>query len=666
MILKIFIFLAIFLVTLLKTSAQEVLDDTQEFEEIIGQTQDEDADITPQIDAIEYFSERPILLRAARPRDLMVLPGFNASIARQVLNLVKVDSAITFPTISQTLYLTPEQAFILEKCTSLEIPPTKQKIAKAKPPVVEKSAPNILYRARSGHNFNQQKGFKNGNFIGSELQLYQRLQYRSENFSAGILTSKTPGETSLADFISGYAETEIFQTHIVAGDFTIESGMGSILWRGFGSRKGSNVSAPAAKYSSALLPYRSSTEVKFFRGIAADRFFKAGDSTEFQATIWVSQTPRTGTIDEETGIVTSLQTDGYYQTESNIYKKNNLRETTIGGKTELHTNSFKIGATAFFINYNREIQSSSVTAFRGKSGILSSLHALYFKNNFSAAAEISRDARGNFGFKSGVNLAQREFDAAFAVRSFGAQFRSPFGFSFGEFSAPGNELGVYAGLSWKGSRDFKSANYVDIYRSFVPRFGIPLPTRGLDIFSENSFKTSSKTTLIFRARTENKTDAFKNSDNSYTLFSGTRTSARFEAQHRFKSGNFRARVEAAHLDFENVRSAETGVAGFLDGSYDVFKTLKIFGRISIFSTESYQSAVWQFESIAPGVLASVPLYGEGSRSYIGLQYEPFGFLKLSARYAATFKNNVKTLGSGNAEIEGNADKRLLVQLDLVF
>ncbi|MES2764710.1 MAG: hypothetical protein V4642_02500 [Bacteroidota bacterium] len=659
------ILIILFLLTLLKTSAQ-VLDDTHEFEEILGQTQDEDADPTPQIDAIEYFSERPILLRAARPRDLMLLPGFSASLARQVLNLVKSDSAITFPTISQTLHLTPEQAFILQKCTSLEIPPPKQKVVKTKPPVVDKSAPNILYRARNQHNFNEQKGFKNGNFVGSELQLYQRLQYRSEDFSAGILTAKSPGETSLADFISGYAEGEVFKTHIVAGDFSIESGMGSILWRGFGSRKGADVVSPAANYSGALLPYRSSTEVKFFRGIAADRFFKTGDSSEIQATIWASQIPRTGTIDEESGVVTSLQTDGYYQTSSDILKKNNLHETTFGGKTELHANSFKIGATVFFIDYNRDIHSSSVTAFRGKSGILSSLHGLYFIDNYSVAAEISRDARGNLGFKSGINFTEKSFEAAFAVRSFSAEFRSPFGFSFGEFSAPANELGFYGGFSWKGSERFKSANYVDLYRSFVPRFGVPLPTRGLDIFSENSFKTSSKTTLILRARTENKTDAFKNADNSYTLFSGIRTSARFEAQHRFKNASFRARIEAAHLDFENARPAETGVVGFLDGSYEVFKALKIFGRISIFSTESYQSAVWQFESVAPGVLASVPLYGEGSRSYIGFSYEPFEFLKLSARYAATLKNNVKTLGSGNAEIEGNSDERLLVQLDLAF
>ncbi|HYF03650.1 MAG TPA: hypothetical protein VEC36_09770 [Patescibacteria group bacterium] len=664
---KIIFFLLFFvLAAFIKTSAQAMLDETEGFEEILGQTQDENADPTPQLDAIEYFSERPILLRTARPRDLMLLPGFNASIARQVLQLVKNDSAISFPTISQTLYLSPEQSFILEKCTSLEFHPPKQKVVRSKTPVVVKAVPSVLYRARNQQNFAEQHGFKTGSYVGSQLQLYQRLQYRAEDYSAGILTSKSPGEISLADFVSGYAEADVFETHFVAGDFSIESGMGSILWRGFGMRKGSNVIAPAVKYSSALLPYRSSTEVKFFRGLAATRFFKTGDSAEIQTMLWASKTPRTALIDEVSGVVTSLKTDGYYRTETEITQKNNIHETTFGGKTELHFSSFKVGATAFYLDYGHEILGTSTTAFRGGAGVLGSFHALYFKNNFSAAAEFSRDARGNFGFKSGMNFHEKEFETALAVRSFGAEFRSPFGFSFGEFSAPANEFGVYAGFLWKATHDFKSANYMDVYRSFSPRFGVPLPTRGLDIFSENSLKTSTRTTLILRARTENKTDAFKNPDNSYTLFSGTRSSVRFEAQHRFKNANFRARIEAAHLDFEGAKLSEWGVAGFLDGSYQVFKALKIFGRIAYFSTESYQSAIWQFESIAPGALASAPLYGEGSRSYIGLQFEPFEFLKLSTRYAATFKNNVQTLGSGNAETEGNKDERLLVQLDVVF
>ena len=65
-------------------------------------------------------------------------------------------------------------------------------------------------------------------------------------------------------------------------------------------------------------------------------------------------------------------------------------------------------------------------------------------------------------------------------------------------------------------------------------------------------------------------------------------------------------------------------------------------------------------------MSNVPLYGEGRRWYIVLKYRPFPFISISAKYAETFFDGVKSIGSGNDKVEGDVINRLSLGMEAGF
>ncbi|MFC2092371.1 hypothetical protein ACFLSV_00585 [Bacteroidota bacterium] len=49
-----------------------------------------------------------------------------------------------------------------------------------------------------------------------------------------------------------------------------------------------------------------------------------------------------------------------------------------------------------------------------------------------------------------------------------------------------------------------------------------------------------------------------------------------------------------------------------------------------------------------------------------LKYKPLSFIEVSGKYAETYKDGVKTMGSGNDEIEGDINNRLNLGIEILF
>ena len=85
-----------------------------------------------------------------------------------------------------------------------------------------------------------------------------------------------------------------------------------------------------------------------------------------------------------------------------------------------------------------------------------------------------------------------------------------------------------------------------------------------------------------------------------------------------------------------------------------------------FKTDSFNSAIYEYENDLTGILTNVAMYGEGIRLYLLLRYKVLSHFFLSCKYSETYKPKEKTLGSGYSEINGNLDNRINLQLDLNF
>jgi hypothetical protein len=348
--------------------------------------------------------------------------------------------------------------------------------------------------------------------------------------------------------------------------------------------------------------------------------------------------------------------------------KNNLNELSIGAILEWRSDNLYIGSSVIALDYDKPIYSKSKSAFWGRSGFLSSIYGHCNFGDFTISSELSRDASGNFGIKSSIVYEQNKWSTALLFRSFAGDFRSPFGYNFGESSIPSNETGLYWGVNLRLVKDLNISAYFDIFNNYSRTYDIAMPGRGNEIFTEIEWKLSAKTFSRLRLRYENKTmQAIDETTSFYRLFQSTRYSIRTEIEHSVATKlRFRGRIEAVLFLPEKIMSTEKGIVGFIELTFLPIKDAKIGARIAYFSTDSYYSAIWQYEAVMPGIMSAPALYGKGSRAYIFAKITPVPFLDIWAKYSFTCKNDVKVLGTGWEEIPSNNENRILLQIELKF
>ncbi|MFC2132023.1 hypothetical protein ACFLSQ_11370 [Bacteroidota bacterium] len=607
----------------------------------------EDTGSSPELDAIEQLAENPLFIKETTVGELLRIPGFTTSEAKDIIHLAKTDSINTYTQIFSNIKLTEDQKYLLMICTTFEEP-------------TEVSA---YWRMRNKRYLNDVRGFEEDKFKGDELDLYHRLTAYYEDFSFGILSDRDAGEIVQSDFFSGYAAGELSGWKFILGDYYIESGMGNILWKSFAVRKGAEVIYPAVQMGKGLRPSRSSLDYSHFRGAAVERNYQFSNN-KINGLFWYSNTRKSGTVDKTGQYITSFYRAGYYRTETEILKKNSLHEVAFGADINCSINALTAGFTALRLQYDKKIISESKYSFYGKDGNLFALYSYLDLDNSTIGAEASTDANGNLGFKAGSQFNFNQFDLAFSIRSFTPDYRSQFAYNFGESSAPNNEYGFYTGFRYKGIDKFVISSYIDLYASYGRTFYVPEPIKGVDLFCQTDFFIGKTTNIILRLQYENKTDAVKDKNEYQYVIQKGLLRSRLELKQKInKQLNIRLRTEVSYVNFKEVKNAETGIAAFIDLNWTPCQIIKAGFRLSLFSTKSFESVIYQYEWVMPGYMTTTPLYLEGLRYYAWLKIEPVKNLTVWLRYSITKKNNIDNLGSGYLEIDGNKDQRLILQID---
>jgi hypothetical protein len=182
-------------------------------------------------------------------------------------------------------------------------------------------------------------------------------------------------------------------------------------------------------------------------------------------------------------------------------------------------------------------------------------------------------------------------------------------------------------------------------------------------YSKNIF---SKTQLNLRFKSERKEVTEKLNDLK-TVVQRIRNSYRTEIVYDVTNKlRMKSRFEFNTYDIKDAEINEKGFLVFQDIRYAVTKTLLLYGRIIFFETDSFNSAVYEFENDLTGVLTNLAMYGKGLRWYLMIRYKPFDFVTLSVKYAETYKSNEISLSSGNNLIRNNLDNRISFQIDISY
>ncbi len=556
----------------------------------------------------------------------------------------------------------------------------------------------LWYRTRTRFWATPQRGFTpqataSQQFQGSALELYQRLtaSLRVDSvgfFEVNVTAAKDAGELSAVDFVSGYVRAEFGnesqRTSLVLGDFLVESGKGTAFWSLNGAGKSAEVIAPVTQVNVNLLPYRSSTEQQFYRGFAAKIERQVSENLGLRLIGWGSWQTRAARLDSVRDVITSLDFGGFFRTRSELALRGNLGEQIFGISGEISSQeqggkrlvsnaeewSWTLGAGAQYLSYDKTITSRSVLVFPQQNGVIASAFGTLSKGQTVLAAEFSRDGAGNVGGRIGMETRLQGWELAALVRAFPTEFRSPFGVNFGENGKPTNEAGLYVGAVWKQLPGLRVNMYADVYSTISSTATIPVPVRGVDVFTETTWRVQSDVQIVMRLRHETKTDEItlgtgRNSRN--VIFGRGRSGLRLHGQWDFSDVlRLQARYEAAYVSYEGNKTPEWGMLGFVGAQWTPTLWCSLTGRFVAFRTDSFDSAVWQYETTVAGTLSNPALFGQGLRAYLMLELQPVLNITLSARGSITRRFDVNVLGSGATQINGNTDAQLVMQVDVRF
>jgi hypothetical protein len=142
-----------------------------------------------------------------------------------------------------------------------------------------------------------------------------------------------------------------------------------------------------------------------------------------------------------------------------------------------------------------------------------------------------------------------------------------------------------------------------------------------------------------------------------------RLTATYTASKRLR---LRGRIERTFVDYDALNKSERGALFYHEMRYGILPNLTAEARIIFFDTDSYDSRVYEFENDLRGVFSNPALYGRGRRWYLLARWKATDAISLSTKYSETQFDDVKSIGSGLSEIQGDVDNRVALQLDVKF
>jgi hypothetical protein len=520
-------------------------------------------------------------------------------------------------------------------------------------------------RSRVTNDLQTREGFKSGKFEGTKLKSYNRFLYNFENnYQAGLLTEKDPGELSYTDFTSFHFQIKDigFLNSLIAGDYILEFGQGLSLWSPFGYSKGADAVFPVMKKARYLRPYTSAAEYRFFRGAAARISID-----NFSLTAFFSNNTFDASVDSITGEITSVGQTGFHRFESELNKKAASKSKIIGGVLDYKfAGQMNLGVIYYNASFSNKFQSSSIYNLSGNNF---NYVSAYYETNFSKInlfGEASFDGTSVASINGIQFSASRDFIFTSSIRSYPRNYNNLYGFGFSERSGKiNNEFGIYSGIKWKvpfGVINF----YYDIFKFPYRTNENSLSSEGNELLLDILSVPISKFEARLRYKYENKeVTEIVNTEEEIVrrLKQIIRTEFIYTITRYLR---LKSRIEYNHFLIKEAGIKEDGFLMFQDVRYVPQKNVNLYGRIIFFQTVSFNSAVYEYENDLLGVMPNLAMYGKGIRWYLIVKYKPLQFFSISAKYSETYKPDVTSLSSGDNEIQGNVDNRVSLQIDIAL
>lgn len=656
------------------TTVEEQLE--KAFEELDGEESGLTGEQLTQF--LEDLAANPVNINSAMLDDLLQVPGINLKVARAILDY---RDQKPFEIKSELLDVQGiGEATYQRMAPYITIGSTKARFRDLyMRPEYWLSGQKVDVFSRYQQDLKTKSGYvipdSLGGYLGNMGKYYHRFRVTTNHVSLNLTQEKDPGET--INGISGfdYSSAHLALTdngklnELVVGDYSLSFGQGLVLWTGGSFGKGREVTGAVSKNERGIKPYSSAQETNFFRGVAASY------GEKIEVTGFYSSRPRTASV--ISGDTTRFPTSsGFHRTENELFRKNNIEQTVVGGRLRVDTGIGLFGISGYQNEFSSYIAKGTSLSnkydFEGKTNSVFGMDYRGLIGNAFLFGELARSKSGGLGVVAGMETPILDnTDLTLSYRNYSRNFQSFLASGFGErSSAPQNEEGFYVGVRHQLFREITLSGYFDQYRFASPRFGATQGTGGFDMLGLIEFMLSSKVNFYVLLRNEVQEEEYvlKNELGQEVLriAEEKRNSLRFNFEFRVSpSVRLRTRTEFVR-NKEAGKGWEDGYLIYQDIRVEPVKGLRVDGRISLFDTDSFDTRVYQFESDLLYVLSNTVLYDRGQRAYVALKHDAANFLDIWLKYGITVFEDRQAVGSGLEEVQGNIRNSIGVQARLQF
>ena len=463
---------------------------------------------------------------------------------------------------------------------------------------------------------------------------------------------------------------------LIIGDFTAQYGQGVALWQGLTFGKGRSPVSPLVRSGRGLVPFQSTSENRFFRGVAAS----VAITPTLSVSGFYSHRQRDATLDSsavdgnEGGPIPArtLSTGGRHRTASEIQRKGAFGKTTVGGALTYDTPRLRVGVTGHQSRFERPLRPPADQPYQrydvsGTQTGMASVFASAYLNEYTLFGEVARNDDGAYGTVAGATLDHNAgVQAILMARRFARDFSGLYNSAVGESGDTQNEMGFYTGLRLRLSERWRIGAYVDQYRFPWLRFGVPRPSRGIDTRLVVEYDPRPWLSTYVQLRAEREAAGAERPGPEGRPLGAVRTehrqSARWHMEYHFSDAlTLRTRIQGSRFSAAG-SGASYGVLVSQGLRLQPTASLRLDARIAAFDTDGFDSRIYAYEHDLLYSFSVPVLFDRGQRSYVLVQYEPTNSLTLEAKYGVTWYPHRDTIGSGLNQTNGNRSRELRFQL----
>ena len=655
-------------------------------EELLLENSLEDSEDSKLLDYLDDLERNPLDLNTATREELETVPFVSSNLAIEIIDyrnknfpLKSKRELLSADIVSEQLYEMIKIYFAVKKSkyefTENEFEKNTNENKHEKLRLVKNL--EFRYRSRFQQDLQMKEGYLSGDYPGSKAKIFNQLNfiYTKEKyvFKGNLTIEKDPGENKLTDFSSGYLEIKNYKyiRNAIIGDYSLTFGQGLGMWSGLGFSKGSASVDPVKKRGGSISGYSSVNESQFFRGAAVDVNYKLFDFLFFY-----SNNNFDASIDTTLNEISSFYFDGYHRTISENNRKNSAKEFLFGSRAYYNKENIRIGVTYWTSKFSKPVGADSsrqLYSFSGDKANMLSLDYDFIYKNMNLYGEFARSQSGSI---AGIGVLRfslsKLINLVFLYRNYPEDFSPVHSFGFGEKNGNSqNESGFYSGISLSPVKGLQINVYYDQFKFPYRSYSDPTAIAGNDFLTNIIWEANKNLVINFRYKNENKEESrtlqdefgrdIKKMDNRNQM--NFRIGFDYDISNRFR---VRSRYDYVFVKYNFFGGNNKGNLFYSDLRFVPFTSLSLSTRFIFFDTEDYDSRIYEYEDDIRGVMSNVGLYGKGRRWYAMVKYRPYNFVELYGKYAETYLDGAKSIGTGNDLIQGNINNKFNLGMEMNF